>query len=86
MHCKPPRFIYLLFHRLMWPYRRPALPHMPAATWNAPRSPSDLYTPRFVRGRGRDKVGLCSICCEHVDRGGESKRVWLAMKVSAFKW
>ncbi|EIM85150.1 uncharacterized protein STEHIDRAFT_148337 [Stereum hirsutum FP-91666 SS1] len=64
----------------------PSLPRAQGAMWNTPRHPSDLYTPRFVRGRGKDKVGLCPICCESVQRGGEGKKVWLAMKVSAFNY
>ncbi|KAK7027327.1 hypothetical protein VNI00_015290 [Paramarasmius palmivorus] len=59
-------------------------PH-PGGTYNAPKGPFDLYTPRFVKGKGRDKMGLCPICVEPVERGGEGKNVWLAMKFSAYK-
>jgi hypothetical protein len=58
----------------------------PGGNWNPPRSALDLYTPRFVRGRGAEKVGLCPICIEPPERGGEGKRVWFGTKVSAFKW
>ncbi|GLB42988.1 putative protein with domain of unknown function (DUF4451) [Lyophyllum shimeji] len=57
----------------------------PGGTYNAPRWPLDLYTPRFVKGKGTDKVGLCPVCVEPPERGGSGRRVWLAMKFSAFK-
>jgi hypothetical protein len=59
-----------------------------AAAWNAPSNGGalDLYTPRFVRGVGASKTGLCPICAEPPARGGAGERVWLAMKQSAFKW
>ena len=53
--------------------------------YNAPRDPWDLYTPRFVRGCGPSKVGACPICIEPRERGGRGKKVWLAMKFSAYK-
>jgi len=56
------------------------------ATFNEPRFPLDLYTPRFVKGTGREKVGLCPICLEPEERGGQNKRLWLSTKFSAFKW
>ncbi|KAG6850360.1 hypothetical protein H0H93_014314 [Arthromyces matolae] len=58
----------------------------PGGTYNPPRSPLDLYTPRFVRGKGTSKHGLCPICLEPRARGGASSRVWLAMKFSAYKY
>lgn len=58
----------------------------PGGTYNPPRWPLDLYTPRFVKGKGAEKVGLCPICVEPPVRGGEGKKLWLAMKFSAFKW
>ena len=58
----------------------------PGGLYNPPRGALDLYTPRFVKGKGVEKVGLCPICVEPYERGGESKRLWLAMKFSAFKW
>jgi hypothetical protein len=54
--------------------------------YNPPRSAFDLYTPRFVQGVGRTKVGLCPICVEAVSRGGAGIHLWLSMKFSAFKW
>ncbi|OBZ72981.1 Meiotic expression up-regulated protein 26 [Grifola frondosa] len=56
------------------------------ATPNPPRGVLDLYTPRFVKGKGTSKVGLCPICYENVGRGGEGKKIWLSMKFSAFKY
>lgn len=53
--------------------------------WNSPRSAEDLYTPRYVRGVGREKAGLCPICYESPERGGVGKAEWLSMKFSAFK-
>ncbi|KAF9039346.1 hypothetical protein BJ165DRAFT_1613970 [Panaeolus papilionaceus] len=58
----------------------------PGGVYNPPRSPLDLYTPRFVKGKGAEKVGLCPICVEAPERGGENKKMWLAMKFSAFKY
>lgn len=58
---------------------------LPGGHFNAPRSVEDLYTPRFVRGIGRDKAGLCPICYESKERGGAGKADWLSMKFSAFK-
>ncbi|TFK27101.1 hypothetical protein FA15DRAFT_587096, partial [Coprinopsis marcescibilis] len=58
----------------------------PGGTYNTPRTPFDLYTPRFVKGKGAGKVGLCPICVERSQRGGEGKKVWLAMKFSAFNY
>ncbi|CCL98458.1 uncharacterized protein FIBRA_00456 [Fibroporia radiculosa] len=55
------------------------------ATYNSPRHELDLYTPRFVKGKGTTKVGLCPCCCESALRGGEGKKLWLSMKFSAFK-
>jgi hypothetical protein len=61
------------------------MPH-PGGNYNPPRAALDLYTPRFVKGKGVEKVGLCPICLESHARGGEKKKIWLAMKFSAFKW
>ncbi|CAK5263616.1 unnamed protein product, partial [Mycena citricolor] len=58
----------------------------PGGEYNPPRSALDLYSPRFVKGRGASKVGLCPICVERRERGGEGKKVWLPMKVSAFNY
>ncbi|KAJ3914983.1 hypothetical protein F5877DRAFT_49419, partial [Lentinula edodes] len=54
--------------------------------YNPPRNAFDLYTPRFVKGKGKDKMGMCPICIEDVERGGEGKKVWLAMKFSAYNY
>ncbi|KAF9650371.1 hypothetical protein BDM02DRAFT_3064302, partial [Thelephora ganbajun] len=56
------------------------------ATFNEPRFPLDLYTPRFVKGTGREKVGLCPICVESEERGGQNKKLWLSTKFSAFNY
>ncbi|EIW77829.1 hypothetical protein CONPUDRAFT_75615 [Coniophora puteana RWD-64-598 SS2] len=56
------------------------------ATYNHPKGVLDLYTPRFVKGIGASKVGLCPICCEPHHRGGDGQDVWLSTKFSAFKW
>lgn len=58
----------------------------PGGIYNPPRDPRDLYTPRFVKGKGRTKVGLCPICIESPSRGGRGQKLWLSMKFSAFKW
>ncbi|KIK71316.1 hypothetical protein GYMLUDRAFT_90294, partial [Collybiopsis luxurians FD-317 M1] len=60
-------------------------PH-PGGNYNYPRGAFDLYTPRFVKGKGKDKMGLCPICIEDVERGGEGRKVWLAMKFSAYNY
>ncbi|KAI0328945.1 hypothetical protein GY45DRAFT_1305770 [Cubamyces sp. BRFM 1775] len=62
------------------------IPTISDGTPNAPRDGLDLYTPRFVKGRGTSKVGLCPICHESVERGGEGKKLWLSMKFSAFNY
>ncbi|KAJ3907768.1 hypothetical protein F5879DRAFT_463433 [Lentinula edodes] len=58
----------------------------PGGNYNPPRNAFDLYTPRFVKGKGKDKMGMCPICIEDVERGGEGKKVWLAMKFSAYNY
>jgi hypothetical protein len=54
-------------------------------TFNVPNTPLDLYTPRFVKGVGATKQGVCPVCVEGTSRGGEGEKVWLSMKQSAFK-
>ncbi|KAG8215803.1 hypothetical protein J3R82DRAFT_7712 [Butyriboletus roseoflavus] len=54
--------------------------------YNEPRDALDLYTPRFVKGCGATKVGVCPICIESPSRGGKDEAVWLSMKFSAYKW
>ncbi|KAJ7902664.1 hypothetical protein B0H14DRAFT_2667107 [Mycena olivaceomarginata] len=58
----------------------------PGGEYKAPRSAFDLYSARFVKGKGADKRGLCPICIEPKCRGGEGKKVWLSMKFSAFNY
>lgn len=53
---------------------------------NEPRSPYDLYTPRFTKGVGINKVGLCPLCFEPKCRGGNGSIEWFAMKVSAYNY
>ncbi|KAM5530441.1 hypothetical protein V8D89_015881 [Ganoderma adspersum] len=62
------------------------VPSVPEASSNQPRDAFDLYTPRFVKGKGTSKAGLCPICYEPATRGGEGKKVWLSMKFSAFNY
>ncbi|KAG5640760.1 hypothetical protein DXG03_007296 [Asterophora parasitica] len=66
-----------------------SLPHPPhpGGTHNPPRGPFDLYTPRFVKGRGVEKVGLCPVCIEEPGGArGEGKKVWRGMKVREIYW
>ncbi|KAJ6589128.1 hypothetical protein B0H19DRAFT_922477 [Mycena capillaripes] len=58
----------------------------PGGVYRAPRNTFDLYSPRFVKGKGVHKMGLCPICIEPLHRGGEGKKVWLSMKFSAFNY
>lgn len=52
--------------------------------FNSPSHALDLYTPRYVKGSGSDKVGLCPICIEPISRGGEGTKLFLKTKVSAY--
>ncbi|PIA19347.1 hypothetical protein COEREDRAFT_84646 [Coemansia reversa NRRL 1564] len=45
---------------------------------NLIRAPDDMYTPRWIRGIGKEKEGLCSICFSN----GTLK--WRRMKCSAY--
>jgi hypothetical protein len=48
--------------------------------WNkgVENEPFDLYKAKFVRGhKAVDKEGLCPICVEPVERGGEGVQKWL---------
>ncbi|KAI0076636.1 hypothetical protein K474DRAFT_1597546, partial [Panus rudis PR-1116 ss-1] len=54
--------------------------------WNPPRNALDLYTPRFVKGKGNDKTGLCPICYERPNRGGINKKLWFHTKQSAYNY
>ncbi|KAF8840438.1 hypothetical protein BDN67DRAFT_903536, partial [Paxillus ammoniavirescens] len=61
-------------------------PKHPGGIYNQPRDALDLYTPRFVKGCGTTKVGLCPICIESPSRGGKGESVWLSMKFSAYNY
>ncbi|KAI6018143.1 hypothetical protein BKA83DRAFT_4318788 [Pisolithus microcarpus] len=58
----------------------------PGGQYNPPRSALDIYTPRFVRGCGTSKVGLCPVCAESPSRGGRGQCMWLSMKFSAYNY
>lgn len=58
----------------------------PEGIFNTPVRLTDLYTPRWVKGIGRTKQGMCPICAEDTSRGGLGVAVWLAMKQSAYKY
>ncbi|KAJ2828686.1 hypothetical protein IWW50_001256 [Coemansia erecta] len=45
---------------------------------NLIRAPDDMYTPRWIRGIGREKEGLCPVC---FDNGTLN---WRRMKCSAY--
>ncbi|KAJ1845988.1 hypothetical protein LPJ70_002254, partial [Coemansia sp. RSA 2708] len=45
---------------------------------NLIRAPDDMYTPRWIRGIGRDKEGLCPVCF------GSGTLNWRRMKCSAY--
>ncbi|SPO27693.1 related to Meiotic expression upregulated protein 26 [Ustilago trichophora] len=49
-------------------------------TFNKPRSILDLYTPRFVKGVGAQKVGMCPFCYE------EGRVKFLKTKFSAYNY
>ncbi|KAJ9049190.1 hypothetical protein DSO57_1027225 [Entomophthora muscae] len=48
----------------------------PAPYQQSPRFPGDEYTPRWVRGIGKAKEGLCPHCTD--------RQVWLKIKISAY--
>ncbi|GAA5923010.1 uncharacterized protein JCM15063_003498 [Sporobolomyces koalae] len=56
----------------------------PDARWNKAGDPLNLYYPRFVRGTAEDKSGLCPICAEPPERGGEGDQKWLKLKNSSY--
>lgn len=58
------------------------MPLPAGAFWNKTGEPLNLYQPRFIKGTGEDKAGLCPICVEPPERGGEGEEKWL--KVSSF--
>lgn len=45
-----------------------------------PQGPADLYAPRWIKGIGGDKMGVCPVCVED----GEGIE-WLKTKVSQYK-
>lgn len=50
------------------------------AKWNKGGEPLNLYWPRFVRGNADDKCGLCPICAESKERGGEGEQKWFKVR------
>lgn len=54
------------------------------AKWNKACDPFNLYAPKFVKGLGDEKMGLCPICVEGVERGGEGGERWLKLKNSSY--
>ncbi|GAA5870297.1 hypothetical protein JCM16303_001954 [Sporobolomyces ruberrimus] len=52
--------------------------------WNKAGDPFNLYYPRFVKGSADDKCGLCPICAESPERGGEGEQKWLKLKNSSY--
>ncbi|BGP36734.1 hypothetical protein JCM10449v2_000636 [Rhodotorula kratochvilovae] len=56
----------------------------PDAKWNKGGDPLNLYWPRFVKGNADDKCGMCPICAEPKERGGESEQKWLKLKNSSY--
>jgi hypothetical protein len=55
-----------------------------AATWNSPRGPDDLYSPRWQRGIGPKKEGLCPLCDPTNDVSVSIRNMWLKTKTSRF--
>ncbi|CAE6480957.1 unnamed protein product [Rhizoctonia solani] len=64
---------------------RAAMPSMPGLVPNS-AAHFNLYNPRFVRGSGNGKLGVCPICVEPVWRGGAGKVVLLNTKISQFNY
>lgn len=65
----------------------PLLAAPPCGIFNAPaHGHLDLYTPRYTKGVGSEKVGACCICAEAKERGGEDGLLWLKMKVSSYSY
>ncbi|KAI9144018.1 hypothetical protein BKA69DRAFT_1026100, partial [Paraphysoderma sedebokerense] len=52
-------------------------------SYNEPRHEEDLYTPRWVRGMGFTRQGLCPICFAE-KANTERSETWLRLKVSAY--
>lgn len=55
-----------------------------AVTWNSPRGPDDLYSPRWQRGIGPKKEGLCPLCDPIRDVSVSIRNMWLKTKTSRF--
>ncbi|KAI8580868.1 hypothetical protein K450DRAFT_234954 [Umbelopsis ramanniana AG] len=55
-----------------------------AVTWNSPRGPDDLYSPRWQRGIGPKKEGLCPLCDPTSDVSISIRNMWLKTKTSRF--
>lgn len=73
------------FSLLRFWYSPDARPHpLQRLAFNTPSHSLDLYTPRYVKGSGSDKVGLCPICIEPISRGGQGTKLFLKTKVSAY--
>ncbi|GAA6059087.1 hypothetical protein JCM10212_002058 [Sporobolomyces blumeae] len=54
------------------------------AKWNKAGDPFNLYYPRFVKGNADEKCGMCPICAEPPERGGEGEQKWLKLKNSSY--
>ncbi|KAL8286787.1 hypothetical protein RQP46_004315 [Phenoliferia psychrophenolica] len=54
------------------------------AKWNKACDPFNLYAPRFTRGTADEKAGMCPVCVEPVERGGEGTERWLKLKNSSY--
>ncbi|GAA5949569.1 hypothetical protein JCM3765_002707 [Sporobolomyces pararoseus] len=56
----------------------------PEARWNKAGDPFNLYYPRLIKGSADDKCGLCPICAEPPERGGQGEHKWLKLKNSSY--
>jgi len=52
--------------------------------WNKVSDPLNLYIARVVQGNAEHKAGLCPICVEPAERGGEGAEKWLKLKNSSY--
>lgn len=50
------------------------------AKWNKVSDPLNLYWPRFIKGAGDEKCGLCPICAEPPERGGDGEQKWFKVR------
>ena len=60
------------------------MPCPEGAKFNKINDIMSLYTPRFTRGVADEKVGLCPICVESPERGGDGDAKWLKLKNSSY--